>query len=83
MEKEHNINNFLDYKNGILHMDDVPYLDIIKQRQSPTVCVSLDRVEFFYDGNEAILCILNLPQKIFNLVIKKGKPWKNAAVAIL
>lgn len=44
MLNQYNFSGFLEYKNGILHIDGIPYTEICSQQPSPTVCTSLDRM---------------------------------------
>ncbi|MGK2848535.1 MAG: hypothetical protein ACSLEX_00450, partial [Minisyncoccota bacterium] len=46
MENSHyNLSGFLEYQEGILCVDGVPYSEILLDQYSPTVCVSLDRAK--------------------------------------
>lgn len=46
MENPHyNLSGFLEYQEGILCVDGVPYSEILSDQYSPTICVSLDRAK--------------------------------------
>lgn len=45
MLHQYNITEYIKYINGILHVNGIPYTEIISQESSPTICVSLDRVK--------------------------------------
>lgn len=45
MSKLYNISSFLNYKNNSLYINDICYNELIKKRQTPLVCISLDRVK--------------------------------------
>jgi|CXWL01.1.fsa_nt_gi diaminopimelate decarboxylase len=44
MDAEYNFKEFLNYKDCILHIDGIPYTQVL-ELQSPTVCISLSRVK--------------------------------------
>jgi len=45
MFHQYNTTEYIDYINGVLHVNGIPYTEIISQESSPTICVSLDRVK--------------------------------------
>ncbi|MEA2007474.1 MAG: hypothetical protein U9O20_04970 [Patescibacteria group bacterium] len=45
MLNQYNVTGYVEYVNGILCVNDIPYTEIISERSSPTICTSLDRVK--------------------------------------